>query len=338
MVTILKTGRSLFHSRRSNKGTSKHENQPKRIHSSNAPVTFVPSSNAEHHRNSLTTKPDEPQGTDKKQDKPQRIHSTLTVVESKHNSKKNNNATRPRSRNPAFVVPLLTSAESKTIVEDCGELGIDPSSTMFANRTKNIAFVIALNGQWFQINQNFFNQAEEYNDFSGGYRRFYDELPRSFIQNTAAQKLLTKFKDLNKIEDGELILVQVQSSNITPEDEGKCLTGQGIHSDGADRAMLICLERDNVKGAKSSVYEDAHGHRPIISPRVIKEGQVLFWKDNEIYHYVEPAELENKIIMGKRTVMIAHYPAMQYITGEPNPNNTLPPSGFHPPHVKHPKL
>ena len=95
--------------------------------------------------------------------------------------------------------------------------------------------------------------------------------------------------------------------------------------------MLICLNRENVAGARNSIYEDTDGYKPVIKPQVLAEGNVLYWKDNEIYHYVEPAALEDKSKMGTRTVMIAHYPAMQYITGETNPNNTLAPSGKHPP-------
>lgn len=233
----------------------------------------------------------------------------------------------------AFIRPLMNARHSRELLAVSGPLGTDPSSEHFANRTKSIAFVLCIKGRWFQVNQDFFNQASEYNDFSGGYKRYYDELPRSFIQSRVTQRLLTNFQTVYKIPEGELILVQVQSSNISPEDAGKCLTGQGIHSDGADRAMLVCMERDNVTDAQSSVYEDAEGERPIINRVVLEEGQVLFWKDNEIYHYVEPAGLDDPERSGRRTVMIAHYPAMHYITGKPNENNTLPPSGKHPEHV-----
>lgn len=66
---------------------------------------------------------------------------------------------------------------------------------------------------------------------------------------------------------------------------------------------------------------------------MLKEGEVMFWNDNEVYHYVEPVRLDDTNKGGQRTVLIAHYPAMHYITGKPNPNSTLPPSGFHPPHI-----
>lgn len=235
----------------------------------------------------------------------------------------------------AFILPLLDCTESSELLAVSGTLGTDPSSEQFANRTKSIAFVLCVEGRWFQINQDYFNQSSEYNDFSGGYKRFYDELPRQFIQSPVTQRLLTNFQTIYSIPDGELILVQVQSNNITPEEEGKCLTGQGIHSDGADRAMLVCLERENVVGAHSSVFEDTDGRRPIIDRVVLEEGNVMFWKDNEIYHYVEPARLENAEYDGTRTVMIAHYPAMHYITGNSNPSNTLPPSGKHPHYMDH---
>lgn len=233
-------------------------------------------------------------------------------------------------KDQAFILPLLDSTETSELLAVSGTLGVDPSSEHFANRTKSIAFVLNVEGRWFQINQDYFNQASEYNDFSGGYKRFYDELPRQFIQSSVTQRLLTNFQTIYNIPEGHLILVQVQSSNISPDDEGKCLTGQGIHSDGADRAMLVCLERDNVVGAHSSVFEDADGEKPLIDRVVLEEGNTMFWKDNEIYHYVEPARLEDHDYDGTRTVLIAHYPAMHYITGKTNQNNVLPPSGKHP--------
>jgi len=234
---------------------------------------------------------------------------------------------------PAFISPIISAAESSDILQACGELGPDPSSLHFANRTKNIAFVLCLNGRWFQLNHGFFNQHAGYNDFSGGYRRHYRQLPAAFVDSLPAQRLLHAFKDTYAIPDGKLVLVQVQATNLTPHNQGKCLTGQGIHSDGADCAMLACLRRENVSGARSAVFRDADGDDSVVSPHVLEEGEVLFWRDNEVYHYVEPARLVDDECDGTRAVLIAHYPAMHYITGGQNMKNTLPPSGKHPRYV-----
>lgn len=245
----------------------------------------------------------------------------------------NGDARKKQWNSPAFIVPLLSQAESDELIRVGGTLGEDPSSNFFANRTKNIAFVICLNGRWFHVNQNNYNQAQEYNDFSGGYKRFYRQLPSSFIESEVTQSLLNCFQKLHNIPEGQLVLVQIQSSNITKEEEGKCITGQGIHTDGADCGMLVCLHRKNICGARSSAYYDVHGTKPVITPTVLEDGDAMFWKDNKIYHYVDPATLTRGTEKGIRTVLVALYPAMYLVTGESNVNNTLPSSGYHPPDI-----
>lgn len=212
-------------------------------------------------------------------------------------------------------------------------LGDDESSINFATRRKNIAFVLRVGDKWLQVRQNYFNQAEAYNDATGGYRRYYRELPSTFVEDQSVIKLLNAFVKKFNIPDGEMSLVQVQTSVIRKQDEGKCLTGQGIHSDGADVAMLAVLRRQNVAGARSAVFGDPWGCQTLFGPQPLRAGEVMFWQDNAVYHYVEPARLLDQAEGGLRTVLIAHYPARHYITGEKNRSNNLAPSGHHPPYM-----
>ncbi|MEM7593328.1 MAG: 2OG-Fe dioxygenase family protein [Cyanobacteria bacterium P01_A01_bin.83] len=225
--------------------------------------------------------------------------------------------------NSALIMPLLESAEALELISSCGELGRDPSSDYFTPRTKNIAYVLCLNGEWFQIRANCFTQAQNYNDFSGGYKRCYREMPEQFIKCKATKKVLNLFKSTNHIPDNEPILVQVQQSHVTDDTSKMCLTGQGIHSDGADRAMLVCLERNNIKGAESAIYADLDGKRSLIKPFVLREGQAMLWHDNQVFHDVHPAQTIAPEKEGTRTVLIAHYPAIHYLMGTVNPNNNL---------------
>ena len=222
---------------------------------------------------------------------------------------------------------LLSYRERAALLKFEPDLGVDPSSEHFTKRTKSIAFMIKLDGQWFQLNQNFFNQNADYNDFSGGYKRFYDTLPPEFVREPATIKLMDAFQAKYNLPDGELILLQMQTSWVFPGDEDRCLTGQGIHTDGADRAMLVVLNRDNIEGGRNAIYKDVHGQNAVIKPFVLKEGDSLFWKDNQVFHHVEPAQVKDTSNVegpsGTRTVIIAHYPAMHYITGHQNWNNRL---------------
>lgn len=224
----------------------------------------------------------------------------------------------------ASTASLLSSAEAMALIAACGNLGPDPSSEHFTKRTKNIAYVMCIDGKWFQLHANYFIQPDRYNDFSGGYKRSYTELPLQFLECEAMQKVLSTFKATYNIPDGELILVQVQKSHIDSDNAGKCLTGQGIHSDGADRAMLVCLERDNVLGAENAIYADLNGKRALVNPFVLEAGGALLWHDNKVFHSVGPARIDDgHRSVGSRTVLIAHYPAVHYLNGTVNPNNRL---------------
>lgn len=240
----------------------------------------------------------------------------------------------PTSAPMALVRNVLTAKQAHSVMVAAGQLGSDPTSAHFVSRNKSMGFVLCLGGQWFQITQNFVNQNFDYNDLSGGYKRFYDLFPRTFIECAETQHVLSEFKRVFGIPEGQLVFVQVQSNNVSPEDEGRCLTGQGIHCDGADCAMIVCLDRKNVVGARNSLYKDTDGDEPILDRHLLEVGSSLSWKDNEVYHYVEPVQLLDKSRKGSRTIMILNYPAIHYITGEANTNNTLPPSGKHPKYVK----
>ena len=148
-------------------------------------------------------------------------------------------------------------------------------------------------------------------------------MPKEFIKCRATKKVLNLFKSTNNIPDNEPILVQVQQSHVTADTAGMCLTGQGIHSDGADRAMLVCLERTNITGAESAIYADLEGKRSLIDPFVLKEGQAMLWHDNQVFHDVQPVQVIDAEQEGTRTVLIAHYPAIHYLKGTVNTNNTL---------------
>ncbi|MBE9068225.1 2OG-Fe dioxygenase family protein [Leptolyngbya cf. ectocarpi LEGE 11479] len=223
----------------------------------------------------------------------------------------------------ALSTPLLSQSETLNLLSSCGSLGPDPSSQHFTRRTKSIAYVMCIEGQWFQLRADFFSQPQQYNDFSGGYKRFYRELPAEFLACKATQKVLSAFQQTYRLPEKELMLVQVQTSHINHNNIDQCLTGQGIHSDGADRAMLVCLQRDNVTHAESAIYHDLKGHRAVLDPFILQQGHGLLWQDNQVFHHVAPAQLADPHMDGSRTVLIAHYPAFHYLSGKPNPNNTL---------------
>jgi hypothetical protein len=234
----------------------------------------------------------------------------------------------------AHTKAVLTGEECQSLLDSAGPLGQDPVSQSFAVRFKSIAFVLCgPDDTFFHIRHDFFEQAATYNRSSGGFRRYYKELPRTFLENDAVVKVMKSFRDYCGAPVGGVMLVQVQRSEVSPDQNAirRSITGQGIHSDGADQAMLVCLSRDRVEGAESAIYADLNGRHAVLPPFVLHAGNGLYWQDNKVYHHVSKAECAAQAEeintgtneAGTRTVLIAHYPAFMFMTGAKNPNNAL---------------
>ena len=63
------------------------------------------------------------------------------------------------------------------------------------------------------------------------------------------------------------------------------VTGQGIHTDGANLAALLCIHRQNVKGALNTFHDNLLGSQPLCEPTVLEPGKIAYFKDNSLYHH-----------------------------------------------------
>eukprot|EP00927_Polykrikos_kofoidii_P049676 TRINITY_DN43703_c0_g1_i1.p1 TRINITY_DN43703_c0_g1~~TRINITY_DN43703_c0_g1_i1.p1 ORF type:complete len:335 (+),score=23.33 TRINITY_DN43703_c0_g1_i1:134-1138(+) len=237
-------------------------------------------------------------------------------------------------------------------------LGYDASSEHFAQREKAIRFITIIQGKAMAFTQNYFVQNADYNDFSGGYRRTYDLIPDEWVveENGPVGKMCVQFAEYYKIPEKTVILAQIQTSWI-PEKQSAShesfasITGQGIHTDGADRACIVCLHRGaRIEGAGNQFHAALDGSAPLCEPLILENGDACYFKDNEIYHYVTRgtvkrsgcSSVEKNQIAGSdaddgsisfgessnahdraRTILIMHAPAELYMIGTGNHRNTL---------------
>jgi len=224
----------------------------------------------------------------------------------------------------------LTKEELKAIeayAED--HVGPDPFSANFVARRKAIAFIFVLQGKVYSLEQDFFRQSSAYNDVCGGAKRTYSRIHDDILQNSLSRAVLN-FVDHFKIPDKSIMLLQFNMSIMPASDPGKTdvdrlgsIVGQGIHTDGCEEAMLLCTRRSNVEGAMNQYFGDLYGKEPLCEPRVLQEGDLTFFKDNELFHYVTSAGPCDPERDGIRTVLLLHHPADHILTGDANPSNIL---------------
>jgi len=226
---------------------------------------------------------------------------------------------------------LLTDDEMQHVRESVDESN-DHTSVHFAKRSKAIRFVMIINGRVQVFSQNYFAQPKTYNDFSGGYRRYYGLVKEELFENSAPlAKFVLKFADYYSIPPKTAMLVQVQTSYFDAPEYRRnirvSVTGQGIHTDGLDRSGILCLHRGKlIEGAENQFHGSLDGSEPLCDPVRLEAGDCAFFKDNEIYHYVTRGAVAgewsdyNDI---SRTVVIIHSAAEMVMDQIENPRNTL---------------
>jgi len=227
------------------------------------------------------------------------------------------------------ILDIMSDAERQHILENT-VLSEDPSSKHFAKRHKAIRFATIINGRVQTFTQNYFLQDVEYNDFSGGLRRYYGLINEDLFEPGAPiAKVVLNFAKYYGIPEKTAILIQIQTSYFDKKEYAKTrasVTGQGIHTDGADRAMLVCLHRgDKLEGAKNVFHASLDGTEPLCEELPLQNREGLYFKDNSLYHTVTRAAVGKyqNLEQVSRTMMIVHAPAEIYMQGLPNPNNTL---------------
>lgn len=114
-----------------------------------------------------------------------------------------------------LIQNAISQNERNEIIKsiDGGILGKDLTSKYFIRREKCIRFVMTLDTSFFVLNQDFFIQDSVYNEFSGGYKRYYELCPDSLLQNSLAN-IIKLFIKHNKLPEKSIVLIQLQSSYI----------------------------------------------------------------------------------------------------------------------------
>eukprot|EP00959_Pyramimonas_sp_CCMP1952_P305505 6392841-Pyramimonas_sp.AAC.1 len=133
---------------------------------------------------------------------------------------------------------------------------------------------------------------------------------------------------LYDLPDG-VILAQIQRSVFSPQKPGltrqQSTTGQGIHTDGLNHAMIVNLQRGrHIRGALNQFHGKLDGTEPLCEPTVLGEGVACAFKDNTIFHYVTPgyvSEDGGAVEDRSRVVMLFHYPGHIVLDGSFNADN-----------------
>lgn len=224
-----------------------------------------------------------------------------------------------------FIKGLISEQDRLKVLGNV-ELSKDSTSSFFAARSKAIRYVRVQNGRVETLEQDYFIQHEGYNDFSGGFKRHFKLIPEELFESGLVDVIL-KFTRYYCIPDGTVLFVQLQTSRLEETSRRQSITGQGIHTDGHERAMLVCMHRgSHVRGALNQFHQQLDGSEPLCDPVLVEAGDGVMFKDNEIYHYVTPGKGISALggdADTRRTMLLIHSPAENNLDGSVSKTNSL---------------
>ncbi len=155
--------------------------------------------------------------------------------------------------------------------------------------------------QLVQLPQQYFLQKKEYNKLLGDIRREYLPLDDKLTTAEDFRKLihdfLSAYKNLPERTEMGIHQIRVVSSDMRPGYPAP----EGIHIDGFDLVGIFCVDRSEITGGETYLYESRDGE-PIYCT-TLEPGDLLVFNDRKLLHYTSPIQTSSTAC-GKRDVFI----------------------------------
>jgi selenocysteine lyase/cysteine desulfurase len=147
-----------------------------------------------------------------------------------------------------------------------------------------------------------FYQADNYNNYNGNILRNYSNISKNILNNNDFKYLIKTFKQ-NALETMNIKInyLQIHQIRVYASETNINLVPEGIHQDGYNIIGMICINRHNIKGAISNIYDN---NKNKIHNVQLEMGEMLILNDNKLFHDVTSIELNNKQNQGYRDVFV----------------------------------
>ena len=208
----------------------------------------------------------------------------------------------------SYAVEKISSVSVNRVKPFFENLPVDPYLAG-SYRFRRFSHVRVLGHRLVKLPHTFFYQSKDYNPLLGNVKREYPELEDELLECDAFKEMILTFFDFcrlcsNSTEIGvhqiRIIADPQQVGNPAPE---------GIHQDGVDLVGIVCIQRDQIEGGETHLYQTKEGG-PIFT-KILNPGEMLAIDDREFFNYTTPINaisIEN----GVRDVFVLTCPGLPY--------------------------
>lgn len=128
-------------------------------------------------------------------------------------------------------------------------------------------------------------QSSHYNHVHGGFNRHFREWLPTTLHNPVLKEIVSWATGQFSRSPAELWRIQAHQFRIlaAPDQSGRP-TPEGIHKDGAEFILIMLMDRQNVQGGVSRVYDN--DMNPLFAGTLEECGDLMLVNDRAVYHGV----------------------------------------------------
>ena len=141
-----------------------------------------------------------------------------------------------------------------------------------------------------------FYQSSDLNNHNGGILRNYKNVHDDVLSNKYFKYYIQLFIDKIHYEYKYTPkYLNVHQIRVIIDDNNNTVVPEGIHRDGFNMIMIVCISRENIKGGINEVYKDSNN---ILNSTQLNPSDAIIINDNKVLHNVTEI---NKLDINKKS-------------------------------------
>lgn len=205
----------------------------------------------------------------------------------------------------SYVLKSLKSFNVAKLIPSFTDLPVDPY-LQGDYRFRRLSHFQIANSHLVKLPHGAMLQSKIYNPLLGDVKREYAELDRTLVNLEEFQTLVLEFFEFCR-HCSTSNEVDVHQIRITANQHIGNPAPEGIHRDGVDMIGIFCVNRDNVIGGETHLYESKDNS--LAFTKVLEPGELLVVNDRQFYHFTTPIQARS-MAGGVRDVFVLTCPGL----------------------------
>ena len=150
------------------------------------------------------------------------------------------------------------------------------------------------------IGESYFLQSKKYNSFLGDELRIYNNISEELLNDESFRTIIRKFiHTISNVKQYKYLYVH--QIRVECDYLGTNPIPEGIHQDGYEYICITCVNKENIFGPHSEVYDKEHN---LVHKTVMEPGENLILNDNKYFHNVTELKRMEQSKIGYRDIFV----------------------------------